>query len=88
MKHSQPKLPVYRDAPAPPPVPPPFPLGAKVYLQGCQVGIPGIVSGHSRGRVHISWPGWNFTGKYRADRLIAAEEEGEINHEHQTQQAE
>jgi len=70
--HRQIKLPVYRNAPAPPPVPPPFQPGSKVYLQSCQVGIPGVVTGHSRGRVHVSWPGWNLTGKYRPDRLMLA----------------
>jgi len=53
----------------------PFAPGAKVFLKSCAVGIPGVVIGHARGRVHVNWPGWHFVGKYKPDRLMLIAEE-------------
>jgi hypothetical protein len=76
MKRSQPKLPIYRDAPAPPPVSPPFPVGSLVILGNCPSGAPGIVRGFKRNRVLVNWLDLNILGRHWPEALMLADEGG------------
>ena len=76
MKRSQPKLPVYRDAPAPPPVPPPFPIGSLVILRNCPSGAPGIVRGVKRNRILVNWVDLNILGRHWPEALRLALDDG------------
>ena len=53
--------------------PEPFVIGARVRLKTCPVGSPGIVQKVQRSRVAVFWPQFDFSGKYRPDRLILEE---------------
>jgi hypothetical protein len=65
----------------------PFPEGSRVHLVSCRFGEPGIVEKALLRRVTVRWPQFNFTGRYKVERLVLADTEGEMNHEQQTQQA-
>jgi hypothetical protein len=49
-----------------------FEVGAQVRLLSCPHGLPGVVVKALRSRVVVRWPQFNFTGRYRPERLVLA----------------
>lgn len=64
------RLPVFRSH-QPPPLP--FPPKSWVHLRSCRNGQPGRVQRYWRGLVVVYWPQFDFTGRYKPDRLMSAD---------------
>jgi hypothetical protein len=51
-----------------------FPTGSLVYTRSAPHGQPGIVQGHSRGRVEVRFPSLGYAGRFRVENLILESE--------------
>jgi hypothetical protein len=47
-----------------------IPLGSRVHLKVCPFGQPGIVTGHSRGKLIVEWLDLGLTTRHVAARLM------------------
>lgn len=49
---------------------PQFEIGCKVHLRVAPHGEPGIVQGHSRGRIEVDFPSLGYAGRFKPESLV------------------